>query len=160
MPTLEETKTWVRQLHAGQTDKAGKPYVDHVLRVHLRLISLFPDATQDTEHAALLHDAIEDCDVDADALRQRGYSDETIRIVEAVTKPSGGAQTYAQRMDHLAQSGPIGALQVKIADLSDNSDPLRLSSLPRAQAMSLKKRYENALARLALAISGKDQPDL
>lgn len=93
MPTIEETQAWVHDLHHGQTDKAGQPYVDHVLRVHSRLLSLFPDASADVEHAALLHDAIEDCDVTADNLRRRGYSDAKIRIVEAVTKRPDGEQT-------------------------------------------------------------------
>lgn len=153
VPTIEETQAWVRDLHHGQTDKAGQPYAEHVLRVHARLLSLFPDASADVEHAALLHDAIEDCDVTADNLRRLGYSDETIRIVEAVTKRPDGEQTYAERIEHLARCGRLGALQVKIADLSDNSDPARLALLPDDKSASLRQRYRKALDRLQTALS-------
>jgi (p)ppGpp synthase/HD superfamily hydrolase len=153
MPTIEETQAWVRKLHRGQTDKAGQPYVEHVLRVHERLLSLFPDASIDAEHAALLHDAIEDCGVNADDLRRRGYTEKTIRIVEAVTKPPDGGQTYAERVDHLARSRLIGALQVKIADLSDNSDAERLAMLPQKQGESLAKRYRSAIGVLRAALT-------
>ncbi len=157
MPTIEETKSWASELHHGQTDKAGQPYVEHVLRVHQRLLSLFPDASIDAEHAALLHDAIEDCGVTADDLRQQGYSQETIKIVEAVTKWPDGKQTYAERIEHLAQSGHTGALQVKLADLSDNSDPARLALLPDDKAASLKLRYEKAIKRLQAELRAKQQ---
>lgn len=153
MPTIEETQAWAHDLHHGQTDKAGQPYVEHVMRVHTRLLSLFPDASADVEHAALLHDAIEDCDVTADDLRRRGYTETTIRIVEAVTKRPDGEHTYAERIEHLARSGPMGALQVKIADLSDNSDPVRLALLPEDKSASLGQRYRKALDRLQAALS-------
>ncbi|MGI3171596.1 HD domain-containing protein [Pseudooceanicola sp. C21-150M6] len=154
-PSLQDTRAWVRDLHLGQTDKAGRPYVEHVLRVHQRLTGLFPDASPDAEHAALLHDAIEDCDVSAGELRRRGYSDQTVSIVEAVTKRPDIEQTYAERIDHLARTGPLGAIQVKIADLSDNRDPARLALLPGDKAASLGERYGKALDRLYAAISGQ-----
>lgn len=153
MPTIEETQAWAHDLHHGQTDKAGQPYVDHVLRVHSLLLLLFPEVSTAVEHAALLHDAIEDCDVTADDLRRRWYSVETIQIVEAVTKRPDSKQTYAERIENLARSGPLGALQVKIADLLDNSDPARLALLPEDKFASLRQRYRKALDRLQAALS-------
>ncbi len=153
MPTIKETKFWASELHHGQTDKAGQPYIEHVLRVHQRLLNLYPDASIDAEHAALLHDAIEDCNVTADDLRQRRYSEETIETVEAVTKQPAGRQTYAERIEHLAHSGSMSALQVKIADLSDNSDPARLALLPEDKAESLGQRYRGAIGVLSAALT-------
>ncbi len=152
MPSIEETKLWIRDLHAGQTDKAGQPYIGHVLRVYENLLRLFPDTSDDTQHAALLHDTIEDCDVDADDLRARGYSEDVVRMVEAVTKDSYGKLTYAERIERLAQSGDVGAIQVKIADLADNSDPARLAVLSADTSASLLKRYSNALDVLHKAL--------
>jgi (p)ppGpp synthase/HD superfamily hydrolase len=40
--------------HAGQTDKAGMPYIDHPKRVPARL------ATTELKAVALLHDVLED----------------------------------------------------------------------------------------------------
>ena len=152
MPTIEETKAWARALHDGQVDKAGAPYIGHVLRVHQNLLSRFPEADEETQQAALLHDAMEDCGVEARDLRARGYSEATIQIVVAVTKDPGSGLTYAERMERLAQSGLVGAIQVKIADLMDNSDAARLSRLPKDVASSLSARYSKALDRLSLEL--------
>jgi len=152
MPNIDETKIWVTELHDGQFDKAGAPYIGHVMRVFQRLLKTFPDANEDVLHAALLHDAIEDCDITAADLRARGYSENTIRIVEAVTKDPDDGLTYAQRIDRLASSGPMGAVQVKICDLMDNSDAKRLSALPVEKAASLSKRYQRALNVLTTSL--------
>jgi len=148
MPSIEDTKAWANDLHDGQVDKAGAPYIGHVMRVYAGVREVFPEAGEDVLHAALLHDAIEDCAVTAEDLRARGYSAECIAIVEAVTKNPADGLTYAQRIERLAASGPRGAIQVKISDLMDNSDPARLAALPAETAASLSKRYQKALSRL------------
>ena len=145
---VHDTVSWIIKLHAGQTDKAGRAYAQHPLRVHMRLQALFPDAGEDVRHAALLHDVMKDCGVTADDLHQRGYSDDTIDIVSALTKKPDDGRTYAQRIEWLAEQGTVGAMQVKLCDLLDNTDPERLGELPDAQAASLSQRYAKAIERL------------
>ncbi len=142
---LEKTSSWVCKLHDGQVDKAGRPYVEHVLRVYERVRETFPEASEDALHAALLHDVIEDCDITADDLRKHHYSEATIEIVEALTHRPDDGFTYAERIDNLAASGPEEALKVKLCDLMDNSEPKRLAALPDDRAASLAKRYSKAL---------------
>ncbi len=150
----------MRDLHADQTDKAGEPYIGHVLRVYQNLLDRFPAASEDAQHSALLHDAIEDCDVTPDDLHARGYSEITIKIVQAVTKGClVMALTYADRIERLAQTGLVEALQVKISDLIDNNDPARLAALPDAKAASLSKRYSAALECLTSALDRITVPD-
>jgi len=151
-PTLEETAAFAGTLHAGQTDKAGEPYIGHLIRVSRHLVRLFPRATPVERHAAWLHDALEDTPVTATELRGRGYAPEVIEIVEAVTKDPDSSQTYAERIEVLAARGPRGALRVKIADLTDNGDPARLAALPEDKAASLGKRYAQARDRLLAAL--------
>ena len=165
-PSLEETAAFAGTLHAGQTDKAGEPYIGHLIRVSRHLVRLFPRATPVERHAAWLHDALEDTPVTAAALRGRGYAPEVIEIVEAVTKDPDSGQTYAERIETLAARGPRGALRVKIADLTDNGDPARLAALSEAKAASLGKRYAQARARLLAALdaplgalASDDDPD-
>lgn len=145
MPTIDQTKNWVTELHKDQTDKAGKPYVGHVLRVYRDLCERFPDASLETRHAALLHDVVEDCDISFLDLKEKGYSDDTLSMVQAVTKNADDGLTYIERIENLAKDGPIGAIQIKICDLRDNSDPKRLANLPDEKAESLNKRYQKAL---------------
>ncbi|WP_417536446.1 HD domain-containing protein [Methylophaga sp.] len=154
--SIHNTKTWIIKLHSKQTDKAGQPYVQHPLRVHMRLQKLFPDADEDVRHAALLHDVIEDCGITPQALRERGYSDKTIHIVETVTKQADDGLTYKQRIQQLAKTGPLGAIQVKLCDLLDNTDPERLKSLPPEKATSLSKRYSKAIEILQSHLDNLD----
>ena len=150
-PDIENTKAFAEKLHRGQTDKAGAPYIGHVLRVYRNLLRLFPDASSDEQRAALLHDVIEDCDVSAGDLRRAGFSERTIAIVEAVTKRADDGLTYIERIERLVASGDISAMRVKIADLTDNSDPARLDLLTPEKALSLGKRYGRALEILRAA---------
>ena len=147
--SLQQTRAWVTTLHAGQVDQAGAPYIGHLERVAAHLQRLFPDATPDERHAAWLHDAIEDASVTPDDLRAHGYSEATIAIILAVTKPKDSDIDYAARIDALIAKCNRSALRVKLADLSDNLDPIRLASLPPGRASSLRRRYEAAYARIA-----------
>lgn len=154
--SIHNTKTWIIKLHAKQTDKAGQPYVQHPLCVHMRLQKLFPDAGEDVRHAALLHDVMEDCAITSQDLRERGYSETTIQIVEAVTKQPDDGLTYKQRIQQLAKAGPLGAIQVKLCDLLDNTDPERLKALPPEKAASLTRRYSNAIEILQSHLENSD----
>ncbi len=151
-PSIKDTIKWATALHNGQTDKAGRPYIGHVSRVAQNLVTLFPDATEEEIHAAWLHDVVEDCGVTVAELKARGYSPKIIETVLAVTKRDDGTQSYAQRMDALAKSGLKSAMRVKIADLTDNANPVRLEQLPPEKAASLSKRYTAALAVLQNAL--------
>ena len=150
---IHDTKSWIIALHAKQTDKAGHPYAQHPLRVQMRLLELFPSVDEDARHAALLHDVMEDCGITAEDLRERGYSEQTIQTVAAVTKNKDDGLTYAQRIDQLAAKGHLAAIQVKLCDLLDNNDPSRLSALSEEQARSLNKRYSKAIQVLKARIA-------
>src|SRR5699024_8102125 len=52
---ITEAKTLAQQAHAGQTDKAGRPYIEHVARVAAQ-VAFWPEA----EAVAWLHDVVED----------------------------------------------------------------------------------------------------
>jgi len=165
-PSLEETAALAGMLHAGQQDQSGAPYLGHLVRVSRTLGKLFPGATMAERHAAWLHDALEDTDITADGLRGRGYAAEVITLIAAVTRDKATDATYADWIEALAQTGPRGAIRVKIADLMDNSDPERLAQLPEERARSLGARYAAALARLRAALdlppgafAPEDDPD-
>ncbi|OWV55519.1 hypothetical protein CDZ98_19405 [Mameliella alba] len=147
-PSLEESAAWAGHWHATQQDKAGQPYVGHLVRVSRHLLRLFPDASTVERHAAWLHDLLEDTEVTAADLSARGYAPEVIATVQAVTKSPDPEMTYAQRIERLAREGTVSAIRVKLADLSDNSDPDRLAQLPGNKAASLGARYLAAKQRL------------
>jgi len=149
---------WARELHVGQTDKAGKPYIQHIERVAAYHLHMFPRASLAEQDAAWLHDAMEDCGVTADDMRIRGYARETIDIVELVTRRPEDGLTYAQWIERIAASGNAGAMRVKIADLTDNMNPKRLAQLPPEKAASLSSRYARAFERLTGALEAHLSP--
>lgn len=107
------------QAHAGQKDKAGKDYIGHPKRVADRCGGV------DERIVALLHDVIEDSDVTADYLAGKGFPDRIIEAVLAVTRREG--ESYDDFIRRAALN-PIGR-KVKLHDLEDNMDILRLEAL-------------------------------
>ena len=126
------------QLHAGQTDKAGRPYIEHLTRVLLRVQMDGGDRFQ--QIAALLHDSIEDEKTTADELRALGVPSEAVVLVQALTKRE--EQSYEDYLRGLI--GRYRLVTVKMADLDDNSDPERLELLPERQRMRLQAKYAQA----------------
>lgn len=138
-PTLGQTLDFVREAHAGQTDRLGAPYWLHCVRV---MAGLPADADDEMRHAALLHDVLEDTGLEAWALVDgHGYSDRIVELVRALTRREH--ETYENYIVALRAQG-IGAEIIKIADLRDNLSPERAAGL----TPELEARYRKALAVL------------
>lgn len=129
------------RLHAGQTDKAGHPYVGHLSRVATRLAERWPDASRDEREAAWLHDSLEDTEATEASLLAAGVTPETVRIIRAVTRPHGSE--YLAWIAELAAAGDVSILRVKLSDNADNIDPARVAQLPDGAAR-VASRYEPA----------------
>ncbi|MFF3937936.1 HD domain-containing protein [Streptomyces phaeofaciens] len=144
MLTLAEVETLARTAHEGQTDKAGRPYAEHLRAVAEGVRSRGGDDEQIA--AAWLHDSVEDDALTGEWLRAAALSDRTKRIVLAVTKRAGEPpQAYAARI--LATPG---ALLVKEADLAHNADPDRLAVLDEPTRTRLTEKYARMRALLGL----------
>jgi (p)ppGpp synthase/HD superfamily hydrolase len=135
-PTVQDALDLATSAHAGQVDKAGRPYIEHP-RTVAALVAVHGEAA---EMAALLHDVVEDTDVTLDDLRAAGYPDEVVSAVDSVTRRAGEA--YIDMVCRAA-ADPIGRL-VKLADNANNSDEARLAKLPPEQARRLREKYAQA----------------
>ena len=143
MPTLEDAIILAVKEHRGQVDKAGQPYILHVIRVMLRLNS-------DVERiTGVLHDVIEDTGHTVDTLREMGYPDEVLNALDCLTKRKN--ETYEDFIERVRVS-PL-ARRVKIADLEDNLDIRRLPKLGEQEFERLRK-YRRAWAQL---VSDRDK---
>lgn len=129
MPTLEDAIALATEAHAGQTDKAGAPYILHLLRV------MQAQSSAEARMAGVLHDLVEDTGYAFDELEERGYPSEVIEALRHVTKQDG--ESYAEFAERAGQH-PI-ACQVKIADLEDNMDVTRLDTVTEEDAERLAK---------------------
>lgn len=140
MPTLDDAIALARQVHQGQVDKAGKPYIEHVLRVVSYL------DTPDEQIIGALHDVLEKSAYTAQTLLKLGYPEPIVHAVVCLTKAHGEEyDAYIRRVksDDLAR-------RVKLADLKDNMDMARLAAPTSADWERLRK-YERALRELTTA---------
>ncbi|MFD7699376.1 HD domain-containing protein [Streptomyces caelestis] len=141
---LAEIEATARAAHAGQTDKAGRPYAEHLRAVAEGVRVRGGDEEQIA--AAWLHDAVEDGRLSRRRLEEAALTRRTKDIVLALTKRSGEPpEAYAARI--LATPG---ALLVKEADLAHNADPARLAVLDGPTRTRLTEKYARMRALLGL----------
>jgi (p)ppGpp synthase/HD superfamily hydrolase len=108
--------------HVEQTDRGGKAYILHPLRMMMRL------RTDDEELMciAVLHDCVEDCGIiTPDDLRDAGMTERVIAGVISLSRNDD--ETYEEFIERCGKN-PDGVL-VKLEDLRDNSDITRLKGL-------------------------------
>jgi hypothetical protein len=136
MDIVERAKELAHRAHAGQVDKAGRPYIEHVVRV-AAAVADDPVA----EAVAWLHDVVEDCP---------HFESEVLDLPVAIWIPVYRL-TRDPRFAFAYYAGisadPI-ALRVKLADIADNADEARLALLDEATASRLRKKYARALEAL------------
>ena len=90
--------------------------------------------------AAILHDVVEDCDVSLDTLRSF-QSEKTVELVGVLTHiPGESNEIYWQRI----KENPL-ARRIKICDIYDNTDPVRMNKLEPAVCNRLREKYFKAL---------------
>ncbi|MGW3203436.1 HD domain-containing protein [Streptomyces sp. NPDC001135] len=148
--TLAEVEALARAAHEGQTDKAGRPYAEHLAAVAEGVRARGGDAEQIA--AAWLHDSVEDDALSEEWLAAAALSRRTKDIVGAVTKRAGEEpEAYARRI--LATPG---ALLVKEADLAHNADPERLAVLDEPTRKRLTAKYARMRALLGLGRGGSE----
>lgn len=143
MTTLvRRAQFFAETVHAGQIDKCGQPYIDHVA-----CVARGCEGSETAECAAWLHDVLEDTQTTAEDVLAAGIPAYVVTVVQALTKPRG--EPYLDYLRRIVEAGP-DAIAVKIADLQDNLDPLRSTAswtMPTYQ----RWKYEAAL-RLLIAV--------
>ena len=135
MTALESAKTIAHREHSNQSDKAGQPYIGHVSRVAARVSD-----DHDAETVAWLHDVVEDTSIELSDLGDE-FAPHIVAAVDAITRRVGEAPAdYYRRV-----RGNDLARRVKLADIADNSDPVRLAGLDSATRERLERKYRQAL---------------
>ncbi|MFB7375163.1 HD domain-containing protein [Streptomyces sp. NPDC056222] len=142
--TLTQVESLAVAAHEGQTDKAGRPYAEH-----LRAVAEGVRARGGSEEqiaAAWLHDSVEDDALSAEWLDSAELPRAVKDMVLALTKrPGEELESYTRRI--LAVPG---ALLVKEADLAHNADPARLAVLDEPTRARLTVKYATVRGLLGL----------
>ena len=113
--------------HAGQTDKQGKPYIDHPLRVCASL------EDPGLKIVAMLHDTLEDTATSPRELIDAGIDPVYVDMVRTLTRDK--RVSYLEYIRSLLSHPEV--IPVKLADIRDN---LRPGCPP-----GLRRRYVEAL---------------
>jgi len=105
---LDRAIELAKQHHEGQTDKAGKPYIEHPLRVMNQVES------EEEKIVAVLHDIVEDTDISLDdlrnSLRASNTASDAVSLVENNTEVQVIAGTF------LSNEEQIGDLVVGVSN--------------------------------------------
>ena len=134
--SVSEVDALAAEAHAGQVDKSGVPYIEHVRAVAAGLAPFGDELVM----AGLLHDIIEDTDWTADQLREAGIPERVVSVVEAVTNQKG--VPYEEKIRRIMTSSD--ATLVKISDNAHNSHPDRAAQLPEEKRARLAAKYRAA----------------
>ena len=141
----------ITELFKDKKDKAGQPYLWHLLRVSNKL------DLEIEKIAGLLHDVLEDTEITEEDLLEVGIPKEIIDIVKIVThdKIDKSNMTkdeklmlYNNEIDKVINSGNIHAIRLKEADMSDNYDLDRIKELPEEKQIWFHKKYSKQLVKL------------
>ncbi len=127
---LDRAKAIATSAHEGQVDKAGKPYIEHPLRV------MNMGKTVEEKIVGVLHDVVEDSEWTFEMLEKEGMPKEVVDALKCVTKLSED-----EDYDHFiarVKTNPL-AVKVKLNDLKDNMDITRLGKVTEKDLPRLNK---------------------
>lgn len=155
-----EDERWLRLLaevnarHTGATDLNGRPWAEHFRRVALRLRLSYPQPDRNQLEAALLHDALMTGGGGRERMEALGLSETAMEIVRITTPPpnadyyrdfravtaedDAGYLTYVRG---LVASGNLAAIEMKLADVCDTIDQMRVRCDPQIISQ-VPNRYE------------------
>jgi len=139
----------VSDLFQDKKDKAGFPYINHLIRVSVKL------DTEELRIAGLLHDVLEDTSITKDDLRELGFSNRVISIIEGVTNKVG--ENYNDKIKRIIDNGDIDVIKLKYSDMSDNADKKRLAKLSIITRNRLINKYKDNLELLKKALEGENE---
>lgn len=133
--------------HQHQKRKDGTPYVAHPVRVALRAAERFTFGSKMSRYAMIggfLHDTVEDTDLTFDDLREMGFDETVIAIVDRLTRRTG--ETYMEFIVRCKGDGlsvvSLVAIEDKDSDIDDNLEDQ--SALDPDEAVFLTDRYTKA----------------
>jgi hypothetical protein len=177
-----ETETWpepdrlrlnraldlAARLHAADR-REREPYVNHLLRVAIRIMSHYRVHDADVACAALLHDAVEDhaAELAGDGGQEAAlaalaaeFGPRVAELVAAVTNPeyAPGRDPHEQYREHVAESlrGNPWARVIKASDFTDNGVGLIHTTGPRLRKLAGK--YAPLVPVLRELIARPDTP--
>ncbi len=170
---LSAVLDYVSELHKGQR-RVREPYLNHLLRVTLRILCYYRITDVEVLTAALLHDAVEDQPwritgrpetdppptTEALLIIAQRYGHRVARLVEAVTNPDYDPHRdrNEQYRNHVAEALEVEpwARVIKISDFTDNGVGIIHTTGPKLVTAATK--YAPLVPILRDLLSRSDTP--
>ncbi|MBK7383022.1 MAG: hypothetical protein IPI81_06750 [Flavobacteriales bacterium] len=152
---LETAIRLAAKVHKGQTDRSGKPYILHVMRVMMR--------GQDFDEQVLgaLHDVLERSELTLDEIEKKGFSPRVVKALDVISRRP--EETYEQYIDRVVENNL--AIRVKLNDLADKMDLQHVEQLDDSDLKRynkqltayhrMKRLVERAKARMSVPVEVK-----
>jgi hypothetical protein len=163
----EDALALASRLHARDL-RQREPYINHLLRVTIRILSHYRVSDPDVACAALLHDAIEDHAADiapggrdaALAVLAGQFGNRTAALVAAVTNPQWepGRDKHVQYREHILaslQASPWARV-IKASDFTDNA--VGIIHMTGPKLTKLARKYGPLVPALRELIQRPDTP--
>lgn len=153
MNNLDKAIKLSTEVHEGQLDLGGNPYILHPLRVLCGVEKTIRNVDHVTDKesilcSAVLHDIIEDCKIDQFQMQElitRNFSKIVYKQINSVTRrPNESWKNYINRAKKY-----YAPRIIKIADLEDNLDNSRLKEVTDRD-IKRNRMYLNTLNELKL----------
>ena len=138
---LSEALAAAIHAHEGQTDKAGRPYIQHICHVVSKM------QTKEQMIVAALHDVVEDSDTTIQDI-EFDFGSAVSFAVDCITKRKG--EPYQDYLERVMKS-PLATV-VKLVDLQHNSDLMRLDCVTD-EDVKRKYKYLKAITDLQISLS-------
>ncbi len=151
MRTIEQAYLLANEAHGDQVRKSGEPYIVHPISVALILVELGMDS--ECIITALLHDVVEDTDVQLSYIESR-FGKTVAELVDGVTKLR--KISFASREEHqaenlrkmlIAMNRDIRVIIIKLADRLNNVRTLY--ALPEQKRRDIAKETMEVYAPIA-----------
>lgn len=120
-------------VHNGQFDKGGKPYILHPLHLMNRLMFDIELAT-----IAVLHDVLEDSSLSMGYFKRTGYNHRVMSALDLLTHKD--SDSYEEYIEKIATN--YDAIRVKRKDLEHNSNITRLKGVSEKDLKRMEKYYK------------------
>lgn len=154
MTVLDKAIQLATKYHSGQIDKMGMPYILHPLTVMLNVDNGIGRIANIKRIVAVLHDVVEDCDVQLSSLMTELMEEcpellheDYTRVHNALAVITHEKSTPYMQYIRTLRDNEI-ARCVKIADMEHNMSPERMDKLPFEEQDRLQKKYKKAYTYL------------
>jgi (p)ppGpp synthase/HD superfamily hydrolase len=171
---LREALGLAAKLHAGDR-RVREPYLNHLLRVAIRIVKYYGVRDVDVLTAALLHDAVEDHPAELGKLATgthqelteaaiaelaRRFNPRVAELVRSVTNPEYDPERdrHEQYREHVAASldRDPWARVIKVSDFTDNG--VGVIHTTAAKAFSSATKYRPLVPKLRELVGRPDTP--